>query len=93
MELRQGGRPRPNPRGCPRLPGPAPPASDLCQSWSTSLESGIPGDQRPEGDARGPKLGHRPYVQIQIRDHGGGITVDSFPRIFDPFYTTKATGM
>lgn len=37
-------------------------------------------------------LGQGDYVQIAIRDHGIGMPKEILPRIFDPFYTTKATG-
>jgi PAS domain S-box-containing protein len=32
------------------------------------------------------------YVKISIKDSGVGITKEMLPRIFDPFYTTKAEG-
>jgi signal transduction histidine kinase len=32
------------------------------------------------------------HVAIEIEDTGKGIPADSFTRIFDPFYTTKAPG-
>jgi signal transduction histidine kinase len=32
------------------------------------------------------------HVAIEIEDNGKGIPADSFTRIFDPFYTTKAPG-
>jgi signal transduction histidine kinase/CheY-like chemotaxis protein len=36
--------------------------------------------------------GSHPYVRISIRDYGCGISVEILPRIFDPYFTTKATG-
>jgi len=37
---------------------------------------------------RRPNAG--PYVRISIRDYGCGIPADVLPRIFDPYFTTKA---
>jgi CheY-like chemotaxis protein len=39
-----------------------------------------------------PDLAPGPYVEVGIRDHGGGIPTDVLPRIFDPYFTTKAGG-
>jgi PAS domain S-box-containing protein len=33
------------------------------------------------------------WVELEIRDSGGGIPSDAIERIFEPFYTTKAAGM
>lgn len=32
------------------------------------------------------------YLQLQVRDNGCGMTVETLDRIFDPFFTTKFTG-
>jgi signal transduction histidine kinase len=32
-------------------------------------------------------------VRVGVRDTGPGVTPESLPRLFDPFYTTKAEGM
>ena len=33
------------------------------------------------------------HLEIRVRDTGAGISAESFEKIFDPFYTTKADGM
>jgi two-component system cell cycle sensor histidine kinase/response regulator CckA len=46
-------------------------------AWTTSLLLPL-----PEGR----------YIKITVRDHGGGIPAAVLPNIFDPYFTTKATG-
>jgi PAS domain S-box-containing protein len=44
------------------------------------------------GEGQHAVLGAGDYVKISIRDHGIGMPSEILTRIFDPFYTTKATG-
>ena len=39
-----------------------------------------------------PGLGAGDYVEISIQDRGHGISPETLPRVFDPFYTTRPTG-
>ena len=43
-----------------------------------------------EGDASQPPPGD--HVQIEVKDTGSGIPSDALPKIFDPYFTTKAKG-
>jgi two-component system cell cycle sensor histidine kinase/response regulator CckA len=38
------------------------------------------------------EVDEKPWVQLTVRDTGGGIDPDIVDRIFDPFFTTKETG-
>ncbi len=42
--------------------------------------------------ARGPPARAGEYVELRIADTGAGITAEHRPRIFQPFFTTKARG-
>jgi PAS domain S-box-containing protein len=46
-------------------------------AWTTSLA---------------PPLQEGRYIKITVRDQGGGIPADVLPNIFDPYFTTKASG-
>ena len=39
-----------------------------------------------------PSLTPGPYIRLTIEDTGPGIAADVLPHIFEPYYTTKATG-
>jgi len=45
-----------------------------------------------EIDAVAVTLGNRASLRISVRDNGPGIRLDQRPKVFDPFYTTKAKG-
>ena len=38
------------------------------------------------------RQGSDPFVQIEIRDNGIGISKENLDHIFDPFFTTRAEG-
>jgi signal transduction histidine kinase len=40
-----------------------------------------------------PRYRNRPYVIIRFEDNGPGIKREDKPKIFDPFYTSRAKGM
>ncbi|TAJ23595.1 MAG: PAS domain-containing protein [Nitrospirae bacterium] len=42
--------------------------------------------------ATGRTVAGKDWVEISVRDTGVGITRDELPRLFEPFYTTKASG-
>ena len=44
-------------------------------------------------DSASPNPAPRSYLCVSIADDGAGIPLESQPRIFDPFYTTKEVGV
>jgi C4-dicarboxylate-specific signal transduction histidine kinase len=32
-------------------------------------------------------------IVITVRDHGSGVSIENFPKVFDSFFSTKQTGM
>jgi len=44
------------------------------------------------GEGERPPLAAGRYVVIEVEDHGCGIATENLPRIFDPYFTTKADG-
>lgn len=42
--------------------------------------------------ARGDKADGKEWVELTVQDSGVGIKQDELPRLFEPFYTTKAAG-
>jgi len=65
-----------------------------------NAQQAMPGGGTIEISAKNIRLGEKEhltllagnYVRISIKDHGFGIPKEVLPRIFDPFYSTKAKG-
>jgi signal transduction histidine kinase len=47
----------------------------------------------PEGTLRISTVYRPPWIRITFRDSGKGVPADILPRIFEPFFSTKANGM
>jgi len=57
------------------------PEAGIIEVRAENVTRGGPGDADNE-----------PFVRIAIRDYGTGIAPDVLPRVFDPYFTTKASG-
>ncbi|MBO6573803.1 MAG: hypothetical protein JJ896_00175 [Rhodothermales bacterium] len=72
---------------------PAVPAypGEMNQVWTNLIDNAL--DAMGQGGTltlEGRRFGG--FVEVRITDNGSGIPDDVLPRIFDPFYTTKAVG-
>jgi PAS domain S-box-containing protein len=52
----------------------------------------IQADNLPSDADLPPLLPKGRWIKITLRDHGCGIPADQLPKIFDPYFTTKASG-
>ncbi|HEX9732215.1 MAG TPA: ATP-binding protein [Thermoanaerobaculia bacterium] len=65
--------------------------SELNQVWTNLIDNAI--DAVAEGGAVEVSTGHDPCsVYVRVTDDGPGIPEAVQPRVFEPFYTTKAQG-
>lgn len=61
------------------------------EGGTVAVETGLHDLPRPLPHPHGPVPAGR-YATVTVRDSGGGIAPGSLKRLFEPFYSTKATG-
>jgi signal transduction histidine kinase len=89
----------------PNLPPLECECSGLNQVWTNLLDNSIDAvppnghirirtwSEEVPADSASPNPAPRQYLCVSIADDGAGIPLESQPRIFDPFYTTKEVGV
>lgn len=65
--------------------------SELNQVWTNIIDNAIDA-MEGQGEIALRTTSDGEWVVIEIEDNGPGIPEDAQPKVFDPFYTTKAVG-
>lgn len=70
--------------------------SNLTINARQAMERGgtlhISAENLPAGQTQGHHNPDKPYVRITVRDEGEGMAPQTLSRVFDPYFTTKASG-
>jgi signal transduction histidine kinase len=68
-------------------------SSDHLQGvWLNMLINAIDSFENQPGEIHVSTALHENEIHVKIADKGKGIPIDQIPRVFEPFYTTKAPG-
>ena len=65
--------------------------TELNQVWTNIIDNAV-GAMQGSGMLTLKTFRRDPWIVVQIIDDGPGIPPDVQPKVFDPFYTTKAPG-